>query len=123
MLKLLKNMVLPIVLVFALVVSAAYATENVTNSGTDGAIIIDVRTEAEWVAGHLDGAVLIPHEQIGAGISKVTTDKKSTIYLYCRTGRRASIAEETLKKAGYENLINLKTVENAAKVLNRDVVK
>ncbi len=28
-------------------------------------LIIDIRTEAEWKSGHLEGAVLIPYEQIG----------------------------------------------------------
>lgn len=120
MMKILKTMVLPIVLVLATLVSAAYAAEN--NSATVP-IIIDVRTEAEWAAGHLDGAVLIPYEQIGGAISTVTVEKKDPIYLYCRSGRRTGIAYETLKKAGYENLINLETLENAAKVLNRAVVK
>lgn len=124
MLKILKTMVLPIVFVLAILVSAVYATEseNKNNSGTDGAIIIDVRTEAEWTAGHLDGAILIPYERIGDEIATVAVGKKDTIYLYCRSGRRSKIAEDTLEKAGYENLINLKTLENAAKVLNRAVV-
>lgn len=117
--KMLRIMV-PIVLLLAMLVSAAFAGEK---DSVKGPIIIDVRTEAEWTAGHLEGAVLIPYEQIGEGIIQVTADKKSKIYLYCRSGRRSAIAADTLKKAGYENLINLETVENAAKVLNRSVVK
>ena len=117
--KMLKTM-MPILLVLAMLVSAAFAGEK--DSGK-GPIIIDVRTEAEWTGGHLEGAVLIPHEQIGEGIILVTADKKSQIYLYCRSGRRSAIAVDTLKKAGYENLINLETVENASKVLDRSVVK
>ncbi len=120
MMKILKTMLLPMALVLALLVSAVSAIEN--SSGTRS-VIIDVRTEAEWAAGHLEGAVLIPYERIGNEISKVVTDKKDTVYLYCRTGRRTGIAYETLKKAGYENLINLESVENASKVLNRGVVK
>ena len=108
------------VLVLAILVSTVSAVEN--SSGTRS-VIIDVRTEAEWAAGHLEGAVLIPYDRIGNEISRVVTDKKDTVYLYCRTGRRTGIAYETLKKAGYENLINLETVENASKALNRGVVK
>ncbi len=118
--KILKTMLLPMVLVLALLVSAVSAVEN---SSGPRSVIIDVRTESEWAAGHLEGAVLIPYERIGNEISKVVTDKKDTVYLYCRTGRRTGIAYETLKKAGYENLINLETVEKASKVLNRGVVK
>lgn len=118
--KMLKIVLLPVVLMFAILVSAVCSEEQSTRKGP---IIVDVRTEAEWAAGHLEGAVLIPHERIGEGITLVTADKQSKIYLYCRTGRRTGIAMDTLKKAGYVNLINLETVENASKVLNRSVVK
>jgi phage shock protein E len=117
--KMLKT-VMPIVLMLAMLVSAAFAGEKGTEKGP---IIIDVRTEAEWTTGHLEGAVRIPYEQIGEGIIMVTTDKKSKIYLYCRSGRRSAIAVDTLKKAGYEDLTNLESVENASKVLNRRIVK
>jgi len=119
LMNILKTM-LPIVLMLVVLVSAALAGDNDTEKGP---IIIDVRTEAEWVTGHLEGAVLIPHEQISEGIIRVTGDKKARIYLYCRSGRRSGIALDMLKKAGYGNLINLETVENASKVLNRSVVK
>lgn len=120
MIKILRTMLLPMVLVFAILASAVSGVEN--SSGARS-VIIDVRTEGEWATGHLEGAVLIPYERIGNEISKVVTDKKDTVYLYCRTGRRTGIAYDTLKKAGYENLINLETVENASKILNRGVVQ
>jgi phage shock protein E len=86
-------------------------------------LIIDARTEAEWNEGHLDGAVLIPYDTIAQGITAVAPDKKTEIYLYCRTGRRSGIALETLKKAGYSNLTNLGSKENAAKELGKPIVK
>ena len=120
MMKILKAVLLLIVLMLTLGVTLAFSGEMAESSNP---IIVDVRTEAEWATGHLEGAVLIPYEKIGDGIVTVTTDKKSIIYLYCRTGRRTGIAYESLKKAGYENLINLGTVENASKELNRKIVK
>jgi phage shock protein E len=86
-------------------------------------IIIDVRTEAEWKDGHLEGAILIPHERIEELIKSAVPDKNAKIYLYCRSGRRTGIAFDVLKKAGYEDLINLGTMENASKTLNRAVIK
>jgi phage shock protein E len=120
MMKMFRSMLLPIVLVLAMLVSAAFGGEKDSEKGP---IIIDVRTEAEWATGHVEGAVLIPYERIGEGIIQVTADRKSKIYLYCRSGRRSAIAADTLKKAGYENLINLESAENASKVLNRNIVK
>ncbi|MBC8016910.1 MAG: rhodanese-like domain-containing protein [Verrucomicrobia bacterium] len=87
------------------------------------AMVIDVRTESEWKDGHLDGAVLIPHDRIEQGIAAVAPDKKTRIYLYCRTGRRTSLATDVLKKAGYEDLVNLSTLENASRILNLPIIK
>ena len=86
-------------------------------------LIIDVRTEAEWNSGHIEGAVLIPYEQIGERIGAVAPDKTRRIYLYCRTGRRAKIAQEVLDKLGYKDVINLKTLENTAKTMKLKIVK
>ena len=86
-------------------------------------LIIDVRTEAEWNNGHLEGAVLIPYDQIGGKIGTVAKDTNKRIYLYCRTGRRTKIAQEALEKLGYKNIVNLQTLENAAKTLKRKIVK
>jgi phage shock protein E len=119
-LQILKTILLSMILMTSMLFSAAVATED---SSGKRSIIIDVRTEAEWATGHLDGAVLIPYERIGDEISKVDFGKDENIYLYCRSGRRSGIALETLKKAGFENLINLETVEKASKVLNKAVVQ
>lgn len=87
------------------------------------AVLIDVRTEAEWNAGHLEGALLIPYDRIGAEIDKAVPDKKAKIDLYCRTGRRSGIGLETLKKQGYEDVTNLGSMEDAARILKLPIVK
>jgi len=86
-------------------------------------IIIDVRTEEEWNNGHLKGAFLIPYGQIGAKIGTVVREKSQRIYLYCRTGRRTKIAQETLYKLGYTDVVNLGSLENAARILKIGIVK
>ena len=86
-------------------------------------LIIDVRTEAEWKSGHIEGAVLIPYEKIGEKIGAIVKDKSQRIYLYCRTGRRSNIAKETLDKLGYKDVVNLKTLENAAEKKKLKIVK
>ena len=86
-------------------------------------LVIDVRSEAEWRQGHLENAILIPHERIGTDIARLTGDKNTRLYLYCRSGRRTAIAAKTLTRAGYRNLVNLGTMENAARTLNRRIVK
>jgi phage shock protein E len=86
-------------------------------------LVIDVRTEQEWNGGHLKGAVLIPYDRIEQGIAAVAPDKKSRIYLYCHTGRRTGLAFDVLKKAGYEDLVNLESLERASGELGLPIVK
>jgi phage shock protein E len=88
-----------------------------------GPLIIDVRTEAEWDAGHIEGAVLIPYESIGARIGEIAKDKSRRIYVYCRSGRRSKIAKESLEKLGYRDVVNLGSLEDAAREMKRRIVK
>lgn len=69
-------------------------------------IWIDVRTADEFNSGHLEGAAHIPYEEIAARISEVTTDKDATIHLYCRSGNRSGIAQQTLQAMGFKNAVN-----------------
>jgi len=85
-------------------------------------VIIDVRTTQEWNNGHLEGAVLIPYDQIGEKIGSIVKSKSGKIYVYCRSGRRSKIAKETLEKMGYRDIVDLGPMENAARILNRKVV-
>jgi phage shock protein E len=85
--------------------------------------IIDVRTEEEWNNGHIEGSILIPYEQIGEKIDTVAKDTSQKIYVYCKTGRRSTIAKETLDKLGYKDVVNLGPLDDAAKTLKLKIVK
>jgi phage shock protein E len=93
--------------------------------GADGVkpLIIDVRTEAEWKHGHIEGAILIPYDLIGERIGAISKDKSKRIYLYCRSGRWAKIAKEGLEKLGYKDVVNLGSLQDAAKTMRRKIVK
>jgi len=93
--------------------------------GADGLkpLIIDVRTEAEWNDGHIEGAMLIPQELIGERIGAFANDKSMRIYVYCRSGRRSQIAKESLEKLGYKDVVNLRSLQDAAKTMKRMIVK
>lgn len=73
---------------------------------TPGAVLIDVRTAEEFAAGALPGARRIGHEQIATQIAALVPDKNTPIVLYCRSGRRSAIAQDSLAQLGYRNLIN-----------------
>lgn len=92
-------------------------TENRAYQQIKGRYVIDVRTEAEWQAGHIEGAILIPYDQIKARIGTVTQDKSAPIALYCRSGRRSGIALQALKELGYVNVENLGSLQEARQKL------
>lgn len=70
------------------------------------AIIVDVRHDDEYKAGHIPGAVLLTMETITAETAaKVLPDKNQMILIYCRSGRRSKIATQNLLDLGYTNLI------------------
>jgi len=76
---------------------------------------IDVRTAEEFSEGHLEGAVNIPFDEIVEKIDSVASDKNAEIYLYCRSGRRASKAKLALEEAGFTHVRNIGGLEDAQK--------
>ena len=70
----------------------------------EGYIILDVREQDEYDAGHIPGAILIPYTQIAEKAEEVLTDKDQLILVYCRSGRRSKIAAEALMELGYTNI-------------------
>ena len=82
-------------------------------------VVIDVRSEQEFQAGHVDGALNIPHTAIAQDIFKAKVAKDDHVILYCQTGRRSGIALETLKGIGFSNAENYGGVEQAKKRLQK----
>ena len=78
---------------------------------------IDVRSEREYQAEHLDNTVFIPHTQIGEEIGKLNLAKDTPIKLFCRSGGRAGIAKETLNGMGYTNVENVGGIADAKKLM------
>ena len=64
-------------------------------------IILDVRTKEEYEEGHVKDSINIPYDEID---ENVDLDKEKTIMVYCKSGKRSSIAYETLKELGYDVL-------------------
>lgn len=82
----------------------------------DEAVWIDVRSQAEYDADHMEDTTLIPHTQIGEDIGKLNLDKSADIKVFCRSGKRAGVAKQTLESLGYTNVENLGGIADARKV-------
>ena len=64
-------------------------------------IILDVRTQEEFAAGHIEGAILIPNTSIAKDAPQMLADKDALILVYCRSGRRSALAANELIAMGY----------------------
>jgi phage shock protein E len=80
-------------------------------------VLIDVRTAQEFQSGHLQSAMNMPHTSIGEDITNAKISKDDHIIVYCKSGRRATLASDTLKGLGYSNVENFGGLEEAGKRL------
>ena len=77
--------------------------------GGQGAAVLDVRSVAEYRAGHIPGAQLMPIDSLSAdalarAFKRPSLGREETLYITCHTGPRALQAAERLQQAGYANL-------------------
>ena len=70
-----------------------------------GYIILDVRTQEEFDAGHIPGAICVPNESIDTTEPPELPDKDQLIMVYCRSGRRSKEASQKLADMGYTNIV------------------
>jgi len=78
------------------------------SSSANQPLVLDVRRAEEFAAGHVDGALNVAHTDVIANpATALTVGKDAEIVLYCGSGRRASMAIEALRAAGYTNLKHL----------------
>jgi phage shock protein E len=78
-------------------------------------VTIDVRTQAEWDAGHIEGALHLPVDVIGERIAAAVPDKTTPVVLYCKAGVRAGKAKGVLEKLGYTRVENAGGYEDLKK--------
>ena len=75
--------------------------------GAEKPLLVDVREESEWAAGHATGAVHIGKGVIERDIENEIPDKNATLVLYCGGGFRSALAADAIQKMGYTKAISL----------------
>jgi len=70
-------------------------------------VVLDVRTPEEFAAGHLPGAINIPHTEIAARIAELDGARGGDVVVYCRTGKRSAEALGVLERSGFKRLFHL----------------
>jgi rhodanese-related sulfurtransferase len=66
--------------------------------------ILDVRSRAEFEAGHLPGAIHLPFWQVGARLGEIPGVKTDPIVVYCGHGPRAWMAGAVLRRRGFTDV-------------------
>ena len=70
-------------------------------------VFLDVRTPGEFGKGKIEGSINIPVDEIGDIISTSLPDKEKTIFAYCLSGSRSSVAADQMVMLGYTNVYSM----------------
>ena len=78
---------------------------------TPGALLLDVREEEDYHAGHIPGSTFISLQVIPTPVLQTVSDKDTPLFVYCYRGNRSRYAVSILKEAGYTNVTNIGGIE------------
>ena len=70
-------------------------------------VILDVRTPREYAAGHLPGAINVPHKALPDRLAEILGFRDRQVVLYCERGKRSNVATAVLREAGFSSLWHL----------------
>ena len=76
-------------------------------AGGDKHLLIDVREDNEFAAGHAGGAMHLGKGIIERDIERAVPDKSTKMVLYCGGGFRSALVADALQKMGYSGVISL----------------
>lgn len=86
-------------------------------------VVLDVRTPAEYAEGHIDGAELLDFNGGDLVAAIPSLDPEAEYLVYCRSGNRSGQAISLMEQAGFTNLTNLGSLEQAASATGIEVVR
>lgn len=82
-----------------------------------GALLVDVRTPAEYAGEHVDGAINIPLGTLQDRLNEFGP-KDGAIAVYCRSGQRSGSAKGILESQGYKSVVNLGGIGTVQRALS-----
>ncbi len=85
-------------------------------------MILDVRTPGEYAEGHLAGARLLDYNAGEVHAAIPTLDPNDEYLLHCHSGGRSEAAMKLLQLAGFANVKNLGSLEQAAEATGAEIV-
>lgn len=82
--------------------------KQASSMSKQGALLLDVREQDEYAAGHAPNAKLIPLGQLDTRLQEIAAYKDKPVVVMCRSGRRSAKAVALLQEAGYSQVSNVK---------------
>jgi phage shock protein E len=82
----------------------------------EGALMVDVRSVAEYNSGHVTGSVNIPLDTIANNLKKFENTKG--VLIFCASGMRSSVAKSILQKNNVPNIVNAGTWSKVNKIID-----
>jgi phage shock protein E len=70
-----------------------------------GATLVDVRSQGEFLSGHANGSVNIPLNELSSRLNEIP--KSGPVLVACASGSRSGMARMLLKRHGYKNVYNM----------------
>ena len=64
-------------------------------------VYLDVRSNLEWLSGHVEGAIHVPYNKVARDFASIFPDRSIPIIPYCAVGGRAQIVVDALREQGY----------------------
>ena len=74
--------------------------------GTPGAVLLDVRTPAEYREGHIPGSRNVPLDGLDQ-VRALAPDRETPLFAYCLSGSRSRHAAALLRRMGYQHVTNI----------------
>lgn len=110
----------------AVLLSLTACSAGANASGTvevgPNTVILDVRTAEEYASGHLEGSKLLDLNSGEVAAAIPTLDPETEYLVYCRSGNRAGQAVALMEQAGFTNVSNLGSLEQASKATGISIV-
>lgn len=114
----------------ALFLPAAVGAQNVSREAVarsmashQAPLLLDVRTPEEFHEGHLAGALNVPVDEVAARHGVLGIPRNQEVVVYCKTGKRAARARDTLQSLGYTNVKLLEGSADAWRAEGRPLVQ
>ena len=90
--------------------NVSFTEEDALKAKASGSIILDVRSAGEYQKKHIKGSTWIPINELEERSGEL--DKTKTVVVYCAIGGRSKKAVSILKKKNFNNIKDIKSIDN-----------